>query len=491
MSCIARPPGSSPRRATTARRWTISPRRWACRRARSTRTSSRSRTCSTRRCAKGADAFHAALDAIPDELPAVERIRLALRSHLRVVAEQLDVATVFVREWRYLEGERRERFVAERRRYEERIRALFREGRELGRAAHRPRRRDRRAARSSRPRTGRTPGSQPGRDTDALADRFFDLLVDGMRGYATPGPAAIARAARAHRQPVGERRDTRAARARSRRSCARAGEVRTLLTEAPGTPPSWLAARPDADAIVVFSRGRRLQRGGQRRSTAACRSASCPAAARACSPARSGCRASRGAAARLVADGDRRRPDAADHGSAASTAGASGSPRDRFDAELVRRVDALGRAQTASARAISRSSAPPPVLVARAPRPLRARAGDRRARAAPRSSSSRTAIRTRTRAGSRCAICRRGAVRAGPRLRRARARAAVDVPRARRVPVLGQAAGCAAGSSTGTTSTGSSALRPAAAAPGRRRGPRRRDARRVFVAERDALEVLA
>jgi AcrR family transcriptional regulator len=80
---------------------------------------------------EGANAFHAALDAIPDDLPAVEKIRLALRGHLRVVAEQLDVATVFVQEWRYLEGERRDEIVAERRRYEERIRELFREGREL------------------------------------------------------------------------------------------------------------------------------------------------------------------------------------------------------------------------------------------------------------------------------------------------------------------------------------------------------------------------
>src|ERR671933_2664808 len=79
----------------------------------------------------GAAAFHAALDSIPEELPATEKIRLALRAHLRVVAEQLDVATVFVREWRYLEGDRRDEFVAERRRYEERFRALFREGREL------------------------------------------------------------------------------------------------------------------------------------------------------------------------------------------------------------------------------------------------------------------------------------------------------------------------------------------------------------------------
>src|SRR5438067_13043087 len=55
----------------------------------------------------GAEAFHAALDAVPEDGPVVDRIRAALRGHLRVVAEQLDVATVFTREWRYLEGERR------------------------------------------------------------------------------------------------------------------------------------------------------------------------------------------------------------------------------------------------------------------------------------------------------------------------------------------------------------------------------------------------
>ena len=56
---------------------------------------------------EGARAFHAALDAVPDDAPAIERIRLALRGHLGVVAAQLDVATVFTREWRYLDGEYR------------------------------------------------------------------------------------------------------------------------------------------------------------------------------------------------------------------------------------------------------------------------------------------------------------------------------------------------------------------------------------------------
>ena len=133
---------------------------------------------------EGADAFHAGLAAIPESLPPTEKIRLALRAHLAVVAGQLDVATVFVREWRYLEGDRHDEIVAERRRYEERFRALFREGRELGEL-----------------RTDLDEGSATllalsaanwaytwlprGSDTDELADRFYDALVDGMRGYAT------------------------------------------------------------------------------------------------------------------------------------------------------------------------------------------------------------------------------------------------------------------------------------------------------------------
>ena len=134
---------------------------------------------------EGADAFHAALDSIPEYAPAVDKIRLALRGHLRVVAEQLDVATVFVQEWRYLEGARRDEIVAERRRYEERIRELFREGRELS------------ELRADLDETAAAllllsaanwayTWLQPGRDTDEIADRFFALLVDGMRGYSTP-----------------------------------------------------------------------------------------------------------------------------------------------------------------------------------------------------------------------------------------------------------------------------------------------------------------
>ena len=133
----------------------------------------------------GADAFHAGLDAVPDELPALERIRLALRSHLRVVSDQLDIATVFTREWRYLEDEHRAEILAERRRYEERVRGLFHDGVEAGEL-----------------RSDLDVGAAallvlsaanwaytwltPDRDTDELADRFASILVDGIRGYATP-----------------------------------------------------------------------------------------------------------------------------------------------------------------------------------------------------------------------------------------------------------------------------------------------------------------
>ena len=133
----------------------------------------------------GAAAFHGALDAVPEDAPAIDRIRLALQAHLRVVAEQLDVATVFTREWRYLDDERRAAFVAERRRYEQRIRDLFGEGRDSGDL-----RSDLDAGAAALLFLSAANWAytwlQPGRDTSELADRFFRLLVDGMRGYSTP-----------------------------------------------------------------------------------------------------------------------------------------------------------------------------------------------------------------------------------------------------------------------------------------------------------------
>jgi AcrR family transcriptional regulator len=134
---------------------------------------------------EGAEAFHAGLDGVPADAPAAERIRLALRAHLAVVGQQLDVATVFVREWRYLSGERRARFVSERRRYEARIRELFRAGVEESQL-----RTDLDVATAALLFLSAANWAytwlRPGSATDELADRLYAALLDGMRGYATP-----------------------------------------------------------------------------------------------------------------------------------------------------------------------------------------------------------------------------------------------------------------------------------------------------------------
>ena len=173
----------------------------------------------------GREAFHAALDAVPADAPAAERIRLALRGHLA----------------------RRRRPARRRDRLRARValprgrapRALRRRAPPL-RGAH-PRALPRRASRaascaptstsrpprcsSSRRRTGPTPGCAPARDTDELADRLYAALLDGMRGYADPRltdaqpPAERPGASTSARSP----RPPRSAppRARERRSAAR------------------------------------------------------------------------------------------------------------------------------------------------------------------------------------------------------------------------------------------------------------------------------
>jgi TetR/AcrR family transcriptional regulator, cholesterol catabolism regulator len=133
---------------------------------------------------EGAAAFHGAVDRVPDDAEPLERIRTALRAHLAVVAAQADTATVFTREWRFLEEPELTAFRDERRRYEERWRGLFRDAAERG------------ALRAdldvettvllvlSAANWAYT-WIRPETDTDALADRFFGIVADGVRGYAT------------------------------------------------------------------------------------------------------------------------------------------------------------------------------------------------------------------------------------------------------------------------------------------------------------------
>ena len=133
---------------------------------------------------EGAAAFHTALDRVPEDADPLARIGAALRGHLAVVAEQADTATVFTREWRFLEEPDLTAFRDERRRYETRWRSLLAEAAERGML---------RADLDFEATVLLVLSAanwaytwiRPGADTDALADRFFAVLLDGVRGYAT------------------------------------------------------------------------------------------------------------------------------------------------------------------------------------------------------------------------------------------------------------------------------------------------------------------
>jgi AcrR family transcriptional regulator len=133
---------------------------------------------------EGAAAFHTALDRVPEDAEPLARIGAALRGHLAVVAEQADTATVFTREWRFLQEPELTAFRDERRRYETRWRSLLAEAAERGML---------RADLDFEATVLLVLSAanwaytwiRPGADTDALADRFFAVLLDGVRGYAT------------------------------------------------------------------------------------------------------------------------------------------------------------------------------------------------------------------------------------------------------------------------------------------------------------------
>ncbi len=66
-------------------------------------------------------------DAPPDE-----KLRMAMRAHVRMVAENLEAATVYFHDWRFLDAEHRAAVVERRDTYEEMFRSIIREGAEAG-----------------------------------------------------------------------------------------------------------------------------------------------------------------------------------------------------------------------------------------------------------------------------------------------------------------------------------------------------------------------
>lgn len=78
---------------------------------------------------RGATLFMADMCAVAaSDAPATVKIRDAMRAHLRVVAEQPDLATVFLQEWRRLEGAALAEVKRLRGEYERMWRAIVEEG---------------------------------------------------------------------------------------------------------------------------------------------------------------------------------------------------------------------------------------------------------------------------------------------------------------------------------------------------------------------------
>jgi AcrR family transcriptional regulator len=76
-----------------------------------------------------ADEFLAAAEPIAaSDLPAPEKLRSLVRTHVRGLAERLDEATIFLQEWKFLGEERRQSVAERRRRYEALYRQVIEDG---------------------------------------------------------------------------------------------------------------------------------------------------------------------------------------------------------------------------------------------------------------------------------------------------------------------------------------------------------------------------
>ncbi len=78
---------------------------------------------------RAAGRFHAAVRQIANEpTPVAERLRGMVRAHVRVVTDDIEHATVFLHEWRFLGPERRTAIARQRDAYEAYWRAVIAEG---------------------------------------------------------------------------------------------------------------------------------------------------------------------------------------------------------------------------------------------------------------------------------------------------------------------------------------------------------------------------
>jgi AcrR family transcriptional regulator len=80
----------------------------------------------------GIDRFLAAAEAIDAEAGSAEMMRLAIRAHMSVVAENPQRTLVVFHQWRYLTGSSRTRIIGKRRRYEDLYKTIMTKGVESG-----------------------------------------------------------------------------------------------------------------------------------------------------------------------------------------------------------------------------------------------------------------------------------------------------------------------------------------------------------------------
>lgn len=77
-------------------------------------------------CFRMADEFLTAIAEVNDiYFNAEEKLRMAIKNHVQIIADDLDASTVFLREWRNLTGEKLKDFIGLRNKYENGFREII------------------------------------------------------------------------------------------------------------------------------------------------------------------------------------------------------------------------------------------------------------------------------------------------------------------------------------------------------------------------------
>lgn len=77
---------------------------------------------------RAADAFIASAQSVPHDAPPLERLKLFVHGHLKVVEAEIETATVFFHEWTHLSGEARGYVVERRDAYEAQLKGIITAG---------------------------------------------------------------------------------------------------------------------------------------------------------------------------------------------------------------------------------------------------------------------------------------------------------------------------------------------------------------------------